>query len=188
VPVDGGALPTLQPGASQVLDNGVPVNVEVFVDNSTDLVLKGDGFELRLAGDCTDGCTIETTADGRQVLTLEERGRANVSGEGFQAGSSVYVWLFSEPRFLGELTVAADGTFTGTVPLGDIAAGEHTLQVNGTSFDGSPRTANLGVLVNPAAASLPATGADLLAVWVLAAALMGLGLLLARGRRRIDVI
>ena len=60
-------------------------------------------------------------ADGRQVLTLEERGKANVSGEGFLAGTQVYVWLFSEPTFLGELTVQADGTFAGAVSLEGIA-------------------------------------------------------------------
>jgi hypothetical protein len=109
----GGVLPTLQPGVSQVLVDGVPVSVEVFVEASTDLVMKGQDFELRLAGECTDGCSITTTADGRQVLELEERGLAKVSGEGFLAGTPVYVWLFSEPRFLGELTVNADGTFSG---------------------------------------------------------------------------
>jgi LPXTG-motif cell wall-anchored protein len=96
----------------------------------------------------------------------------------------VFVWLFSEPRFLGELTVNADGTFTGTVPLGDIAPGEHTLQVNGTSFDGKPRTANLGVLVNPVVAPvLPATGSDPAGMWVLAASLLALGLILTARRR-----
>jgi hypothetical protein len=181
----GGVLPALQPGVSQVLVDGVPVSVEVFVEASTDLVMKGDGFELRLAGECSAGCSITTTADGRQVLELEERGLAKVSGEGFLAGTPVYVWLFSEPRFLGELTVNADGTFTGSVPLGDIAPGEHTLQVNGISFDGLPRTANLGVVVNalPASTTLPATGSDPLGVWVLALALLGLGVILTVRRK-----
>jgi LPXTG-motif cell wall-anchored protein len=94
------------------------------------------------------------------------------------------VWLFSEPRFLGELTVNADGSFTGTVPLGDIAPGEHTLQVNGTSFDGKPRSANLGVLVNPVAAPvLPATGGDPAGLWVLSASLFALGMILVARRR-----
>ena len=58
-------------------------------DASTDLVLRSEDFELRLAGECTNGCTIATTADGREVLTLEERGLAKVSGEGFLAGTPV---------------------------------------------------------------------------------------------------
>jgi len=94
------------------------------------------------------------------------------------------VWLFSEPRFLGELTVNADGSFTGTVPLGDIAPGEHTLQVNGTSFDGKRRSANLGVLVNPAVVpTLPATGSDPAGLWVLSVSLFALGMILVVRRR-----
>jgi hypothetical protein len=184
VPV-GGVLPNQPPGQSQVLVDGVPVSVEVFVEASTDLVMKGQDFELRLAGECSAGCSITTTADGRQVLELEERGLAKVSGAGFLAGTPVYVWLFSEPRFLGELTVNADGTFSGNVPLGDIAPGEHTLQVNGISFDGLPRTANLGVVVNalPTPTTLPATGSDPLGLWVLALALFGLGLTLTVRRK-----
>jgi hypothetical protein len=186
---DGGVLPQLQAGVSQVIENGEAVTVEVFVDNSTDLVLRGQRFELRLAGDCTFGCTIQTDANGRQVLTLEERGLANVSGEGFQPGSPIYVWLFSEPRFLGTLIVNADGTFTGKVPLGDITPGLHTLQVNGTSFDGLPRTANLGVIVNPAAptsgdGALPVTGSNTTRLWIIALTLLGGGLVISTSRRR----
>jgi hypothetical protein len=182
VPV-GGVLPSLRPGETQVLIDGVAESVEIFVEASTDLVLKGEDFELRLAGECAAGCQIETTADGRQVLRLEESGRANVSGEGFLAGTQVFVWLFSEPTFLGELTVQADGTFAGAVSLEGIAPGEHTLQVNGTSFDGRPRTANLGVLVSPGAVTLPSTGSDPAGLWVLSVSLLMLGLILTVRRR-----
>jgi hypothetical protein len=48
--------------------------------------------------------------------------------------------------------------FAGSVALGDIAPGEHTLQVNGTSFDGKARTANLGVLVNASGVPTPGPG------------------------------
>jgi hypothetical protein len=79
----GGVLPTLQPGVSQVLVDGVAVSVEVFVEASTDLVMKGQDFELRLAGECSAGVRSRRCRDGRQVLELEERGLAKVSGEGF---------------------------------------------------------------------------------------------------------
>jgi hypothetical protein len=184
VPVpDGGVLPSLVPGVSQVLVDGVPESVEVLVEASTDLVVRGQDFELRLAGECSAGCTIETTSDGRQVLTLEERGVANVSGEGFLAGTPVYVWLFSEPMFLGELTVNPDGTFTGSVALGDIAPGAHTLQVNGTASDGKARTVNLGVVVTASGVSLPAAGFDV-GVLVLVAMLVVVGVALVAVTRR----
>lgn len=188
VPV-GGALPELAPGDRQVLTDGRATDVEVFVDNSTDLVLRGQDFELRLKGDCRTDCVIDVETSGRELLTLEERGRANVSGEGFLPGTPVHVWLFSEPRFLGTLTVQPDGTFTGQVPLNDVDPGLHTLQVNGTSFDGLPRSANLGVRVLPGEApapgpgALPATGTDSAPLWLLALVLLGAGLV-ATSRRR----
>lgn len=157
VPDDAsGALPALQPGESSVTENGVVTAVATVIENATDLVLRGDGFELRLAGDCTGSCTVQTDASGRQVIQLESNGAARVAGLGFKPGTPVYVWLFSTPTFLGELTVNADGTFSGSVPLTNVDTGTHTLQVNGTSVDDKPRTANLGVVVAPAVAPAPA--------------------------------
>ena len=184
----GGELPTVSPGDSVVVENGVPVVVERFVEAGTDLVLRGQDFELRLAGQCADGCTIDTTEAGREVLTLERDGLANVGGEGFLSGTPVYIWLFSEPKFLGELTVRADGTFTGSVSLEGIEVGEHTLQVNGTSFDGVPRSANLGVVVAPAATpspsadELPRTGGDMRVPVIMAVVLLAAGLTLLSRR------
>ena len=181
--------PSLTPGASQVLENGVPTSVEVFVEDSTTLVMRGQGFELNLVGECSSGCAITTDDQGRQVLELEQDGLARVQGEGFLPGTPVYVWLYSDPTFLGELTVQADGTFVGSMPLEGVEVGEHTLQVNGTSFDGKDRTANLGVVVrsagapSPESGALPATGGDTgLLVWVALLMVVG-GVLVWTGRR-----
>jgi len=190
VPVDGGVLPALAPGESQVFVDGVPEVVEVFVADSTSLVLRGDGFELNLAGECSFGCSIRADADGRQVLELEENGSARVEGDGFKPGTPVYAWLFSDPTFLGELTVQADGSFAGSVSIAGIPNGDHTLQVNGTSADGKVRTANLGVLVSPEGVPsplptvLPSTGADTgVLVWVVLLTVLG-GALVWTSRRR----
>jgi len=190
VPFEG-ALPELVPGAGQVSEGGVATPVELFVEDRTDLVLQGDDFELRLTGECAAGCLIETTQDGRAVLTLEQGGSARVSGEGFMPGSPVFVWLFSEPRFLGELTVGADGTFTGVVFLGDIEVGEHTLQANGTSADGVARSTNLGVLVEaagvpgPGTGELPSTGSAMTPLVLVSMLLLGLGAVVIGCRTRI---
>jgi hypothetical protein len=101
--------------AGRVLDNGQPVSVDVFVDNATDLVMRGVGF---------------------------------------QAGTPMYVSLFSEPRYLGQLTVNADGTFEGAVNLGDIDPGQvptpepGVLLATGTST--STSTSTLRVLPDQA--------------------------------------
>jgi LPXTG-motif cell wall-anchored protein len=191
--VTTGALPALTPGNSMVTEDGRPREVEVVVEDRTDLVMRGQDFVLRLRGECTDGCEVTTDATGRETIELETDGAARVSGEGFLPDTPVYVWLFSEPTFLGEFTVAADGTFTGRVPLTGIAAGTHTLQVNGTSFDGVMRSANLGVIVTepnataPIDALLPSTGANgsMASAWALVIlALGGLLLIARRGRRQ----
>jgi hypothetical protein len=186
----GGELPQVAAGEVVVFEDGQPISVSVFVDNDSELVVQASTFELRLAGECTNGCTIETSDDGFEVLTLEEDGRASVNGLGFQAGSPVDVWLFSEPRYLGRFIVNADGTFSGSVALGDINPGEHTLQVNGVSVAGATRSANLGVVVNPVPGVLPSAGlAENFATLWMMVILLGLGFgstLIARRSRRIN--
>jgi len=183
-----GAAPELRAGAVEVFEDGRSVTVELTADGAA-LVLQSGTFELRLEGVCANGCDVEESADGRQVLTLEQQGLATVRGEGFQAGSAVYVWLFSDPTYLGELAVDADGNFNGDVALGNIAPGEHTLQITGTSDDGFPRTANLGVIVDaealptPGPGALPATGTTTTPTWLLALALLGAGLIASTRRR-----
>jgi hypothetical protein len=125
------------------------------------------------------------------VLTLSESGAVAIDGFGYQPGSVVDVWTFSEPRYLGQMTVGADGTFSGVSQIGDLAVGEHTVQVNGLSVAGSQRSVNLGVevtaLVDNTPRSLPTTGsAGVLWSWMLVAlALGGLLLLSARWPRKI---
>jgi hypothetical protein len=185
IPVDG-ELPALAPGEVAVYEDGQAVTVEILVENDTELVVRATTFELRLSGDCSGtACTIDTDDTGREVLTLEDDGRANVEGEGFAPGSTVHVWLFSVPTYLGALTVGADGTFTGSLQLEGIQVGEHTLQVNGTRYNGGQRSANLGVIVNPEstpdAALLPVTGTGV-SLWSGLLILVGGSVLLARRR------
>jgi LPXTG-motif cell wall-anchored protein len=182
------ALPELLPGESQALDNGVPIPVSIAIENTTDLVMSGEDWQLRLRGDCTVRvCTIEEQ-NGREVLELEVDGAANVGGFGFLPGTLVHVWLFSDPIYLGSLLVAADGTYSGPVDLFGVEAGLHTLQVNGISFDGKERTANLGVVVRALGepgGRLPATGSSGTSSMVLLAVLMtALGLVLVSHRVR----
>jgi LPXTG-motif cell wall-anchored protein len=97
----------------------------------------------------------------------------------------VYVWLFSTPQLLGELTVGADGAFSGALPLIGVEVGEHTLQVSGVNLNGLVRTANLGVIVDApdVTENLPSTGQSLGAVkWMIV--MLGFGGMLLAARRR----
>jgi hypothetical protein len=185
VPTRGGALPQLAPGVAQVFEGGVPVEVTLTVLDQTRLALRGPDFELVLSGDCSgNDCTIQMDENGRETLVLELDGAARVSGFGFLPGSLVHVWIFSDPVYLGALTVAADGTFEGDLALLGVPVGEHTLQVNGISFDGVDRTADLGVLIAASAPQLPTSGAEVWDYLLLAVLLVLLGLLVISGRRR----
>lgn len=190
VPARGtdGQLPALEPGAAVVTENGVPVQVERLVENDTDLVVRSADFELRLKALCDAGCSVVTTADGFETVQLEQEGDARVSGFGFLPGSTVHVWVFSEPIYLGALTVAADGTYEGILALTGIEVGSHTLQANGLSFDGAERSTNMGIVVAEAPALpstddvLPATGtgSSQVMLWAALAVMAGLTLVVRR--------
>jgi hypothetical protein len=184
-----GALPRMRPGEAVVYANNDVIPIEVFLDGRTALNLRGEDWQLRLTGDCASDCTVASDTTGRETLMLRADGKALVDGFGFMPGTLVHFWLFSDPVYLGSLPVAADGTFDGSVFLTDIDPGEHTLQVNGVSFDGQDRSANLGVIVTADAspATLPTAGSrrsvDLM---VLAFSLAMLGLLITVRRRSHD--
>ncbi|SDQ27558.1 Membrane-associated phospholipid phosphatase [Curtobacterium sp. UNCCL20] len=84
-------------------------------------------------------------------------GSLALAGTGFTAGSSLQVVLHSDPVTVGTLTVAADGTVSGsvTIPAGT-ATGAHTIDLadaSGASVLATP----LAITVTPAAAG---TGGD----------------------------
>ena len=178
VPTSGGVLPEVTPGASLATVNGEFVPVNIAQTATAEWTMTGDGFTFSMAvpnADSTPGAVVTLTR-GREVT---------VSGDGFQPGSLVDVWLFSTPTYLGTVRVNADGTFSGslTVPS-TIAVGGHTLQANGNSSDGRLRSLNLGVQLVDRSFTLPKTGSSdtlgLVAVWLLAA---GAFLVIARRRR-----
>jgi hypothetical protein len=185
IPDPDGALPRLEPGGATFSEDGRPVAVTITVQDERKLELSGEGFRLGVAGECDQlDCRI-ADSDGRPTLILETAGSVAVDGFGFAPDSLVHVWLFSTPRYLGSTVVRSDGTFASSLPLGDVAPGEHTLQVNGTSADGAARSANLGVLVTVAvtAGELPATGGHLPLGFAMALAVLGsVVVLLSRGR------
>lgn len=128
------------------MTDGVPDTMQVAAGPDGGIELVADGFRMTINGVDASGATLPLTDEGNLLLSA---GRfAEVRGEGFAPGSGVDVWVFSEPRYLGRLTVAADGTFEGEVEIpADLASGTHTLQANGTSSDGRARSVSLGVEV-----------------------------------------
>lgn len=73
---------------------------------------------------------------------------ATTNGSGFMPGTLAKVYLYSTRIFLGLATVKADGTFDTTFPVSaETTLGHHVMQVEGTSYDGKPRTAAVGLTV-----------------------------------------
>ena len=136
------------PGTGVLIVNGEKVSVTVKPDARDEKLLEvsGPGFTMSLAGLNAQGKPLGLTPDG--ALILEQDRTAAVAGTGFQPNSLVYLYLFSEPRFLGTVQTDANGSFTGQVPLpADIADGRHTLQSNGFTPDGTVRSLSLGVVL-----------------------------------------
>ena len=184
------ALPELQPGQSLATSAGVPeiVTIEARPDSREVAVTSGEwAFKVSLPA---DGGAVEQGAAGGATVTLMQSRTATVSGDGFQPGTRVDVWLFSTPTLLGSVEVGADGSFAGDIYLDSRIAvtGEHTLQLQGVAMDGFITAANLGVVVQESVV-LATTSATTLMVWVgliaaLVAVLFLVALLVALRRRR----
>ncbi|MEY2975630.1 MAG: hypothetical protein RIR49_2050, partial [Actinomycetota bacterium] len=153
-----GQLPQITDGTKGiVVTDGVRTEFAVAVVDDKELVLAGDGFEMRLSGTSVDGGSLPIGTDGR--LNVDSGGSVSVSGNGFAPGSTVHVWVMSDPQYLGPVTVGADGAFSGVFPLPDgLPVGNHTVQANGVTNSGQDRSLNLGIALVPSG-ELPATGA-----------------------------
>ena len=161
-PVAGpnGSLPAVEPGNVLVLEGGREVPGDQNRTGAT-IVYSGGGFEMRMGATCGDApCPVRTSASGEPYLQMGPGSQLNVAMSGFAAGTEAQAWAFSEPTFLGSFTVASDGTFTGSVAIPVLPAGEHTIQVNGTTPSGQVRSVSVGVIAIDDTTVLPSTGSN----------------------------
>jgi len=116
---------------------------------NTDMSLEGENGAEDAVGDATLGTlTFFTDADGV------------ARGQGFKPGTIAEVWLNSEPTFLGNVVVEADGTWEKVfdVPAG-ITTGEHTIVAEGVTSTNRERSLYAGVVIADRPA-VPATSPD----------------------------
>ena len=144
----------------------------------------GDGSGNWSSGDVArDGYTLTLDLAEGSSPTVDRADPVRVSGQ-FAPGTLVDVWLFSTPVFVASFVVPANGIFAEefTLPAG-VAAGGHTLQVNGTDASGRAVSINTGLSVTDRTFTLPKTGGGdalgVIALWMLTA-----GVLLVVTRRR----
>lgn len=180
----GSTLPELRPGSGTVISNGSPVTTGVAPIGNSYWVSAGDVTLAMTALD--EKGTVVPRDSSIDSFVAYVGGSVSVSGQGFLPGSEVDVWLFSDPVFLGTVTVGADGSFSGKLPLpAGVPVGNHTLQANGLTADRETMTAQMGLRV---AAEVPArlasTGADVPVAAVPALLIIGLAMVLVARRNR----
>ena len=163
-----------------IITDGVTSEVAVAVVEQRQLVLRGEGFEMALAGTANAGQPAMISDSGR--LQIGPNGVIDVTGSGFDPGSAVDVWIMSDPVYLGSVTVDADGTFAASLAVpDDLPLGDHTVQANGVTTGGVSRSLNLGIeLVTNVV--LPTTGSS--SPIPIAALVTALGLFIAVATRR----
>ena len=126
--------------------------------------------------------------DAQTRLVLRREMSSSADGSGFMPGTTVELWMFSTPHFLGNTTVSADGSWTidFVVPAA-LPDGQHHIQAEGTNAIGSARAIRAQVLIEqaPPPMMLPATGnRDAITQWSLLLAALGAMLMLRSTRRR----
>ena len=162
-------------GQSLLLVSGVPSEVRVVPNtpaSPTALVASGDSFSMQVAGRSGNGNllglgsaaqlvfqslqispqsrSIGLKPSGTSAMCVVGKPMAESSGSGFKPGTDVNLYLLPSTG-LGSIQVGANGSFSGSVPVpAGLAAGAHTLQVNGFSPSGAVRSLSLGVQVVPA--------------------------------------
>jgi hypothetical protein len=162
-------VPALAVGQSLATEAGIPVPVTVTpIPENNQTLIEGAGWTMGVSVG-GEGAEVGQTENGDVVLTLVRDETASVSGSGFMPFTRADIWLFSDPTLLGTVEIDENGEFKGVVNVDGnvVAAGEHTLQIQGTGEDGYVRAANLGVLVGESSDALPAPTASASVSWLL---------------------
>jgi hypothetical protein len=137
----------VKPGSNVTVEDNKPLKTVLVPTNVSDgLTLKAPGWTLTLHG--TDEAGKHAPLNSEAQIVLTPGLFASTSGTGFKPNSSVKVYVFSVPIFLGTLQTDAAGKFIGKLPVpAGLQIGEHTIQVSGFSPSDAIRTASIGVVV-----------------------------------------
>jgi hypothetical protein len=177
-----GSLPKLKAQEAVSVENGLATEFSIETsDSNTGYVVSGDDWEVALAAADENGTPLNLDDSGNIILNSDRY--VSFSGTGYAPGSSVKVWMFSDPTSVTQVTADASGDFKGLAQIpADLPDGEHTLQLNGVNKDGQIRSVAMGVLIAPVAAPvLPAVPSAITGLDPLWFALSVLGLIAVAG-------
>jgi hypothetical protein len=178
---DAGSLPQLNPQQALLVENGVATEFSIEPSESnTGYLVTGEDWQVLLEAADGNGTALNLDDSGNIILNSDRN--VSFSGTGYAPGSTVKVWMFSDPTSVTQVTADKNGDFTGLaqIPAG-LPDGEHTLQLNGVNKEGQIRSVAMGVLiapvVTPALPPVPATITGFDPIWFapLALILIALG-------------
>jgi hypothetical protein len=153
-----GLLPQLNPQQALLVENGVSTEFSIKASESnTGYLVSGDGWQVALEAADENGTPLNLDDSGNIILNSDRN--VSFSGTGYAPGSTVKVWMFSDPTSVTQVTADESGEFKGLaqIPAG-LPDGEHTLQLNGVNKNGQIRSVAMGVLIAPVATpAVPAT-------------------------------
>jgi uncharacterized repeat protein (TIGR02543 family) len=139
-------------------DKVISASTEVTADKQGLKVVTPDWqFTLKVQASAGAAANQEATSGTQLVVTTGQT--VAVAGDKFQAGSTVKVWIFSDPILLGTVKVNPDGTFASTlsVPTG-LELGNHTLVLQGVNSKNEVQNAQAPLLLKAnSPASKPVT-------------------------------
>jgi hypothetical protein len=108
------------------------------------IITTSDGLRIAISALKTVDSSVKFNSRGMPVFYQGDEFR--IEGDGLKPRSPATTWLFSDPVFLGRLTVADDGSFSDSYPLGaGVPIGDHTAQLNAIAPDGTLRVVEVAV-------------------------------------------
>jgi hypothetical protein len=127
------------------LENGNPVATTTTTNSATGAVtVGGSGWTATVYGQNSNGAT---PLNSGKILITGDAGLV-LSGTGYAPNTTVKIYSFSTPVLLGTFTTDSNGRFVGTVylPIG-LAAGEHSIQMNGVASNQKARSVSVAITV-----------------------------------------
>ena len=81
-----------------------------------------DNLKIEFNLDCTENCEYEYS---KPKLEIEQDGIIDITTSGFEPGSEVNIWLFSEPKLLGTFIADEAGSISSLLSIPNVTDGYH---------------------------------------------------------------
>lgn len=157
-PVLRGGVVSAPPRIPTVLVGGVPTIAEESSPDPTTLSVLAGSLSVDVSVD-EDSGKVSRLDDGSNRLSVKSGSAAALRGSGLQPGARVQVFIplgVDDSRELASITVAADGTFSGELPVSTdplaepLPIGERLLQLVSVDADGNQVVFEMAVNVTQA--------------------------------------